>query len=277
LNLITDTTADITFNDISAGGWHLKIDAADEDTVVVYSGEADVTILAGITTQVNLVLQPTGAGKGNIYIYVTWGVPLNTNWIDYPYNPILSAQNNYWDFNGVWQSQVLYEEGIFKMWYGGLANNALGNIGYAESADGILWTRPMSDPVLSPGNYGSWDAVRVSPGAVIKEDGIYYSGFSDQYSNWDIGLATSPDGINWTKYSGNPVLSGTSGWEFQIVATSIIKKDGTYYLYYYGKNSPEYKIGLATSTDGINWTKYSGNPILVPTSPGKTQAFIILR
>jgi sucrose-6-phosphate hydrolase SacC (GH32 family) len=29
-----------------------------------------------------------------------------------------------------------------------------------------------------------------------------------------------------------------------------------------------YQIGLATSTDGINWTRYSGNPILQPGSSG---------
>ena len=49
LNLLSDTTADITFNDIAAGGWHLKVDASDEENVVVYTGETDVNILAGIT------------------------------------------------------------------------------------------------------------------------------------------------------------------------------------------------------------------------------------
>ncbi len=50
LNLLSDTTADITLNDISAGEWHLKVDAADEDSTIVYTGEKDVNILAGITT-----------------------------------------------------------------------------------------------------------------------------------------------------------------------------------------------------------------------------------
>jgi predicted GH43/DUF377 family glycosyl hydrolase len=270
LNLLSDTTAQITMNDLAAGSWHLKVDAADEDSEVVYTGEKDVEILAGITTQVYLTLVPTGAGEGNIYIYVTWGVPASSDWIDYAYNPVLTSQNNYWDYNGVWQGKVLYDNGIYKMWYMGLADNAEGNIGYAESVDGNSWTYPFSDPVLAHGNYGDWDAVCVSPGTITKNDGIYklyYYGFADQYSNWSIGLATSEDGINWTKYPDNPILSGTSGWEYQIAATSIIKVDSVYYLYYYGKNSPVYKIGLATSMDGINWTKYSGNPILSATEP----------
>jgi hypothetical protein len=54
-------------------------------------------------------------------------------------------------------------------------------------------------------------------------------------------------------------------------AFSVIKKDGTYYLYYQG--SSDYRtefdetvmwraIGVATSTDGIHFTKYEGNPLL---------------
>jgi predicted GH43/DUF377 family glycosyl hydrolase len=60
-------------------------------------------------------------------------------------------------------------------------------------------------------------------------------------------------------------LFATSGWEYQIAPSSIIRINGTYYLYYYGRNLPYLKIGLATSPDGINWTKYSGNPILTYT------------
>jgi len=54
-------------------------------------------------------------------------------------------------------------------------------------------------------------------------------------------------------------------------AFSVIKKDGTYYLYYQG--SSDYRtvydetvlwraIGVATSIDGIHFTKYAGNPVL---------------
>jgi hypothetical protein len=54
-------------------------------------------------------------------------------------------------------------------------------------------------------------------------------------------------------------------------AFSVIKKDDTYYLYYQG--SSDYRtefdetvlwraIGVATSTDGIHFTKYEGSPIL---------------
>ena len=75
MNLLSDSTADLLLENVQAGEWHLKVDAKDSAEVILYTGETDVQVFAGFTTQVNLVLEPTGAGVGNIYIWVTWGVP----------------------------------------------------------------------------------------------------------------------------------------------------------------------------------------------------------
>ncbi|MEJ2616299.1 MAG: hypothetical protein P8Z35_15180 [Ignavibacteriaceae bacterium] len=102
-------------------------------------------------------------------------------------------------------------------------------------------------------------------GDVIYENGkykMYYNGFRDQYGEWSIGLAVSDNGINWEKYNA-PVLT-PSGNEFQIVASSIIKLDNKYYMYYTNRNYPYYSICLAISQDGLNWQKYDQNPILKP-------------
>jgi predicted GH43/DUF377 family glycosyl hydrolase len=264
LNLLSDSTADILLNEIDAGTWHLKVDAEDDSGLVLYTGETDVQVFAGFTSQVYLTLQPTGSGTGSIYINVTWGVPTNFNWIDYQNNPLLITSHNYYDEYGVALPQIIYENGVYKMYYLGVAAAASKYVLYAESNDGIAWNKPFAHPILYPGNYGTWDSWAVHPGAVFNDDGVYkmyYCGYADQYSQWHIGLATSTDGINWEKYA-QPILYGTSGWEYQIGATSIIKKDGIYYLYYSGRDLPYYKIGVATSIDGINFTKFQGNPIL---------------
>lgn len=87
LNLLSDSTADILMENIQAGGWHLKVDAKDSAGVILYTGETDIEIFAGFTTQVYLVLEPTGAGVGNIYIWVTWGIPSSfKNAIDFDGN-----------------------------------------------------------------------------------------------------------------------------------------------------------------------------------------------
>ena len=270
LNLLTDSTAELLLNEVDAGIWHLKIDAENDSSLLLYTGETDVEVFAGFTSQVYLTLQPTGAGTGSIYIHVTWGVPVNNNWIDYQYNPLLSSSNQYFDEFGVAQPQVVFSDGVYRMYYLGIAAAASKYVLYAESNDGINWSKPISNPILYPGNYGTWDSWAVHPGAVFRDDDgiykMYYCGYSDQYLQWHIGLATSFDGINWEKYP-QPILYGTSGWEYQIGASSIIKKDGIYYLYYYGRTLPTYAIAVATSIDGINFTKYSGNPILTTQEP----------
>lgn len=264
MNLLTDSTADLILNDLSAGVWHLKVDAMDDSMVVLYTGETDVNIMAGFTTQVSLTLEPTGQGTGSVHIYVGWGGTSNNyNWTDNPSNPVITGGNNIYDYFGVAQPFVIYDEGKYKIWFYGDEGSARKHVFYAESVDGINWNR-HPQPVLSPGSSGTWDSWAVHPGAIIKEDNIYkmyYTGFANQYGPWYIGIATSTDGINWSK-KPTPILSGGSGWEFQIAACYILKHNNLYYLYYIGKNHPQYKIGLAISSDGVNFTKYSGNPIL---------------
>jgi predicted GH43/DUF377 family glycosyl hydrolase len=265
MNILTDSTADLTLTDVHAGTWHLKVNAMDSLETILYTGETEVVIYAGFTTQVSLTLSPTGEGTGNVYIWVTWGTP--SNWSDYSGNPILSPSGPYYETYGIGEANVLFADGIYKMWYVGDAGGSNKHVLYAESNDGFNWTRPLNHPVLYPGSPGSWDDLAVHPGAVIYEDGMYYmfySGFSDPYGRWDVGYAYSSDGTNWTKYP-TPVLYGTNGIEYQVGPSSVIKVEDTYYMYYYMRNLPYFQIGLATSTDRINWQRSPSNPVLTAT------------
>lgn len=66
--------------------------------------------------------------------------------------------------------------------------------------------------------------------------------------------------------NGNPVLEpGTSSdWDSIIVYCTVVRDGAQYFMYYAGGKTvvTQLQIGLATSTDGIRWAKYSGNPIL---------------
>jgi hypothetical protein len=84
---------------------------------------------------------------------------------------------------------------------------------------------------------------------------------------------TIPGQADWVD-CGRIFSAGTEGeWDLYLwggFATTVIKKDGIFYLYYQGANGYDdnegtvtYRaIGVATSTDGINFTKYAGNPVL---------------
>jgi predicted GH43/DUF377 family glycosyl hydrolase len=101
---------------------------------------------------------------------------------------------------------------------------------------------------------------QLAPSCVIKIDDIYYlyyTGINSPYL--DIRLATSADGINWTKYSGNPILTYGQTWEGTgVYYPTVYKLNNEYVMIYMNRSGTGF--GKATSTDGINWTKDETNP-----------------
>ena len=86
-----------------------------------------------------------------------------------------------------------------------------------------------------------------------------------------VGHAWSEDGIHWTRQPGGHVLLPTPGsWDKDGLETvSVVKHEGTYYLWYLGKAYGPWlhQLGLATSRDGRTWTKHPANPVLSPEQP----------
>ena len=86
--------------------------------------------------------------------------------------------------------------------------------------------------------------------------------------------ATSPDGITWKKESGPILPLGPKGsWDSQSHAGPCVLKlpDGFHLWYlgsgpYHGKTA--WRIGHATSPDGLKWTKSGDEPILDIGQPG---------
>jgi predicted GH43/DUF377 family glycosyl hydrolase len=102
---------------------------------------------------------------------------------------------------------------------------------------------------------------------------MWYDGSNLTSATPNIGLATSSDGISWTRYSHNPVFKGSRGelWDsWDVEYPWVIYENGVYKMWYSGQpfagtGFADEQIGYATSPDGINWTRYSGNPVLGPS------------
>ena len=189
-----------------------------------------------------------------------------TVWEKYPGNPVLDpGPDGAWDSKEVFQGHVLYGGTDYTMWYSG-SDGRYKRIGFAASPDGIVWTKYAGNPVLDVGPLDAWDEGFVRDPAVLfngTEYEMWYTGGDGPQMS--IGYATSPDGIAWTKHEGNPVLDvGPSGaWDNLILFTSSVLFDGTgYRMWYGGIDGFHERIGYATSSDGIVWTKYGGNPVL---------------
>ena len=133
-------------------------------------------------------------------------------------------------------------------------------------------------PSIDLGAPGTWDSGGVDQPSVI-HDGqrfvMLYRGWSDDPRFTDthsqIGLATSSDGIVWTKSSANPVLrwGATDSWdEHGLLAPRLWLEDGVYHVNFSAKSNgitsrSASSIGHATATVLTEWTKSSRNPILL--------------
>jgi predicted GH43/DUF377 family glycosyl hydrolase len=202
-------------------------------------------------------------------------------WEKYENNPVMDVDyTGAWDSLGVETASVIIDEEApaserYKMWYAGqYFNEYRYDIGYAVSPDGIHWTKHGS-PVLMVGDDASWDNGFLEGPTVIKDGATYkmwYCGYdvvvngqsTDGKAN--IGYATSSDGINWTKYAGNPILTTSTGWESIYVQDPHVIKENDVYLMWYGGGADDsyfdQQVGFATSSDGINWSKSALNPVL---------------
>jgi hypothetical protein len=190
-------------------------------------------------------------------------------------NPVFrGGSSSDWDYL-LWGFDMIKVNGIYTLFYaaGRYPNMATAkDIGVATSTDGISFTRYSSNPVLTHGSHVS-----------IARPVPYYNGtwhmYYTSHDGGDMGsrdrngnYAYSDDGIDWTEYASNPVLPNgdpDSLWDGLVVDTECILNDnGTYMLYYTGDtgSTNQWQTGLATSTDGVTWSKdpnnpvYSGNP-----------------
>jgi sucrose-6-phosphate hydrolase SacC (GH32 family) len=169
-----------------------------------------------------------------------------------------------WDAHYLADPDLVYtpDQGWFLYYAGAIPQY----IGVATSDDGKHWTKYAGNPILT-------QAVPDGPDTWTRTPSVLYdgSGFHMWYNigTNDIGYATSPDGLHWTPYAGNPVLSPTPGsWDAASIShQDVITHAGQYWMVYVGGESDymtSLSIGLATSPDGIHWTKDEGSPVLAP-------------
>ncbi len=172
--------------------------------------------------------------------------------------------------NGARAGTVLFDGGVYKMWFQGRGADGAWSVCYATSPNGMTWTGNAT-PVLSRGASGAWDSAWVRNPTVLLDGSAYHMWYTgSQGSTTQIGHATSPDGIAWTK-GANPVLvyGPIAAWDWLgSYAPSVVKAGSEFVMFYSGAAlPPKWSTGYALSTDGVNWQRAAR--IIPPGKPGE--------
>lgn len=173
-------------------------------------------------------------------------------------NPVLVGSPN-WEGEMIGEISSIYdnEENLFKTWYRGYSGWSC-QLGYAYSYDGVTWFKNLT-PILTN---------VLAYAYVLKLSNIYYLFAVDQNDN-DLYRWSSIDGINWNiNNSGNPILTNNPSilWENNFICNCAVIYDDEDPIYpwkmLYEASGDYFQIGYAYSSDGLSWTKYSGNPVI---------------
>jgi predicted GH43/DUF377 family glycosyl hydrolase len=117
----------------------------------------------------------------------------------------------------------------------------------------------QGNPLITPHGDG-WEAAATYNPGVVYHNGAFqmlYRGQNSYGGPSQVGYATSTDGVHFTEYSGNPVMTnssvphGSSGVE----DPRLYQLNGTYYSFFTGYSDGSIAIDEAYSTDMIHWTQ----------------------
>jgi len=179
-------------------------------------------------------------------------------WQHYSHKPVLTSTAGTWDAFIIGHGSILKDDTGYKLYYDGRSSNTHipFSIGLATSFDGIHWKK-KPEPILTGTN--SWD-YSIGVKGVLKVKNKYYMYYGSGPAS-SIGLATSVDGITWTRYTNNPIINPTEPWEGGGIGyASVIYDEGKFKMVY-SNNGYSASFGYAISADGIHWIKDASNPI----------------
>ena len=159
------------------------------------------------------------------------------------------------------------QDGKWHMLYCG---NREDDVEYATSPDGLHCTKDKRSPVYRQ----AYAPNLIQAGREIRMYHIRKPAPVDGKTRpWEVHLAAGRDLFSLQSHPANPMLKISQPWEKGALFYPYVIQEGNtwimFYASYWDKKDPQDRkgytaIGMATSSDGIRWTKREGNPILTP-------------
>lgn len=163
-----------------------------------------------------------------------------------------SAQATF-DTYSVLHPAVVWSPPLHTMYYTGFDGQGFA-IGSATSADGVVWQRQQSEPVLTKGAAGEFDNAAVAQSAVVQVASgflMWYGGYDTSKTNpgpYRIGLAQSADGLVWQKKGVSLELSAQGTDAYSTRDPAVVRHGSGWLMVYVGMGEDMvYRLKSATS------------------------------
>jgi beta-1,2-mannobiose phosphorylase / 1,2-beta-oligomannan phosphorylase len=131
----------------------------------------------------------------------------------------------------------------------------------------VDWSPRPGNPVFRAAGPGHWDAKIRERGWILHEADTYrlwFTGYDGQREGIkQLGYATSPDGLHWTRSPQNPLVP-----DHWVEDMTVVHRGELYYMFAEGRD--ENHAEMLTSKNGVDW-KWEG-PLDVRQSNGKQPA-----
>ena len=174
------------------------------------------------------------------------------------------------DKNGLAAPAAIILDKKVHLFYQSYGNGPKDAICHAISEDGINFKRNPSNPIFRPS--GKWNCGRAIDADVIVYGDIlllYWATRDPSFKIQMLGVSSAPLGSDyaadkWTQLCDKAVLKPELPWEKSCIeAPAVVEHDGQLFMFYAGayNNEPQ-QIGLAVSSDGIEWQRLSDYPLL---------------
>ena len=145
-----------------------------------------------------------------------------------------------WDDADVCCASAVARDNRVLLWYAGRSKaDRTWRVGLATSTDGgVSFVREPTNPVLTTGALGDFDAQGVTEPEVVFDAGrqlyrMWYSATAFLGVS-ALGYAVSTDGVRWQKYPGNPVLSLDAAGLDTIGSPAVLAEEGRLRLWVTG-------------------------------------------
>jgi len=184
------------------------------------------------------------------------------------------------DRNGLCAAGALVLEGRVHLFYQTYGNGPRDAICHAVSEDGVKFARDPKNPVFRP--RGAWTS-----GRAIDADAFPFKGkLLLCFATRDPSMTTQMVGVAsadlasdfgpeaWTQLRDGPVLRPELPWEKKCIeAPTVIRRGEKLFMFYAGgyNNEPQ-QVGVASSEDGVTWTRLAQEPLLPNGKPGEWNA-----